>query len=75
MTRLTPSIKNLLSLRKPNAPPVPSLSRLNRVFKETFRDAQAKKAETGWLVAAVSFLYDLHPLTGIKKFNSRHALY
>jgi len=31
-----------------------TLSRLDRVFKETFRDAQAKKAETGWLVAAVS---------------------
>lgn len=54
MTRLTSSIKHLLSLRKRNLPPMLTLSRLDRVFKETFRDAQAKKAETGWLVAAVS---------------------
>ena len=52
--KLTPSIKHLLSLRRPNPPPGPSLSQLNKVFTETFRDAQAKKAETGWLVAAVS---------------------
>jgi hypothetical protein len=52
--KLTPRIKHLLSLRKPNPPPVPCRSRLNKVFTETFRDAQVKRAETGWLVAAVS---------------------
>lgn len=51
--RLTPAIKHLLTLRSPNALPSPPVSQLNRIFTDTFRDAKAKKAETGWLVAAV----------------------
>ena len=51
--KLTPNLKHLLTLRNPNVLPSPSLPQLNRVFTKTFRDAQAKKAETGWLVATV----------------------
>jgi hypothetical protein len=51
--KLTPAIKHLLALRSPNALPSPPLAQLNRVFTNTFRDATAKKAETGWLVATV----------------------
>jgi len=54
--KLTPAIKHLLTLRNPNVLPSPSLSQLNRVFTKTFRDAQAKKAETGWLVATTCSL-------------------
>lgn len=54
--RLTPAIKHLLTLRGPNALPSPPLSQLNRVFTDTFHDAKAKKAETGWLVATTCSL-------------------
>jgi len=47
------SIKHLLSLRNPHSWPSPPISKLNEVFKKTFRDAQLKKAETGWLVLTV----------------------
>ncbi len=55
---LTAALKHLLSLRNPKALPSPPLYRLQDVFTKTFRNAQAKKAETGWLVTAVSF-FDL----------------
>lgn len=55
---LTAALKHLLSLRNPKALPSPPLYRLQNVFTKTFRNAQAKKAETGWLVTAVSF-FDL----------------
>lgn len=51
--KLSPAIKHLLTLRSPNALPSPPLAQLNRVFTNTFREATAKKAETGWLVATV----------------------
>ncbi|KAJ3514572.1 hypothetical protein NLJ89_g2302 [Agrocybe chaxingu] len=54
--KLTPNIKHLLTLRSPNVLPSPSLRQLDRVFTNTFRDAQAKKAETGWLVATTCSL-------------------
>ncbi|KAF8205137.1 hypothetical protein BJ912DRAFT_803329, partial [Pholiota molesta] len=54
--KLTPAIKHLLALRSPNALPSPPLAQLNRVFTNTFRDATAKKAETGWLVATTCSL-------------------
>ncbi|KAF9452041.1 hypothetical protein P691DRAFT_805852 [Macrolepiota fuliginosa MF-IS2] len=47
---LPPAVKHLLALRNPQSYPSPPLSRLNEVFTKTFRDAQHKKAETGWLV-------------------------
>jgi len=51
--KLTPAIKHLLTLRSPNVLPSPPLSQLNRVFTDTFREAKARRAETGWLVATV----------------------
>ncbi|KAH6915254.1 hypothetical protein BKA70DRAFT_1258468 [Coprinopsis sp. MPI-PUGE-AT-0042] len=54
--RLTPSLKHLLTLRNPQGPPSPSVHRLNSVFAKTYRNAQEKKAETGWLVLATSTL-------------------
>ncbi|KAH9482863.1 Dol-P-Man:Man(5)GlcNAc(2)-PP-Dol alpha-1,3-mannosyltransferase [Psilocybe cubensis] len=54
--KLSSAIKHLLSLRSPNALPSPSLGQLNKVFTTTFRDAQAKNAETGWLVATTCTL-------------------
>lgn len=53
--KLTPNIRQLLSPRKPGSFASP-LPRLNQVFTKTFQDAQTKRAETGWLVAAVSVL-------------------
>ncbi|KXN86344.1 Dol-P-Man:Man(5)GlcNAc(2)-PP-Dol alpha-1,3-mannosyltransferase [Leucoagaricus sp. SymC.cos] len=47
---LPPSIKHLLSLRNPHSYPGPPLLKLNAIFTKTYRDAQLKKAETGWLV-------------------------
>jgi len=52
--KATPAIKHLLTLRSPNVLPSPPLSQLNKVFNSTYRSAQSKRAETGWLVAAVS---------------------
>lgn len=54
---LPPAVKHLLTLRNPHAYPSPSLPKLNQVFTKTLRDAQLKKAETGWLVLTVSFLF------------------
>ncbi|KDR83535.1 hypothetical protein GALMADRAFT_235739 [Galerina marginata CBS 339.88] len=54
--KLSPAIKHLLTLRAPNVLPSPPLAHLNQVFTKTFRDAQAKKAETGWLVATTCTL-------------------
>lgn len=53
VARLTPALKHLLTLRSPNVLPSPPLGQLNALFTKTFRDAQARKAETGWLVLAV----------------------
>ncbi|XP_006460168.1 hypothetical protein AGABI2DRAFT_135421 [Agaricus bisporus var. bisporus H97] len=47
---LPPAVKHLLSLRNPQSYPSPPLQKLNDAFTKTFRDAQLKKAETGWLV-------------------------
>ncbi|KAF8165149.1 hypothetical protein B0H34DRAFT_225502 [Crassisporium funariophilum] len=54
--KLTPTLKHLLTLRNPNVLPSPPLAQLNKVFTNTFRDAKAKKAETGWLVATTCTL-------------------
>jgi len=54
--KLTPALKHLLTLRSPNVLPSPPLTQLNRVLTKTFRDAQTKKAETGWLVATTCTL-------------------
>ena len=57
MVKLTPRIRHILGLRTPNPAPGPPLSQLNKVFTETFRDAETKRAESGWLVAAVSLVF------------------
>jgi len=54
--KLTPAIKQLLTLRSPNVLPSPPLTQLNRLFAKTFQDAKIKKAETGWLVATTCTL-------------------
>ncbi|KAI0269223.1 hypothetical protein BC834DRAFT_820386 [Gloeopeniophorella convolvens] len=47
---LPPAVKQLLTLRNPDAYVGPSLSRLNHLFKTTYADARLKGATTGWLV-------------------------
>jgi hypothetical protein len=54
---LSPTIKQLLTLRNPHPLPSPPFSHLSRVLARTFNDAKEKKAETGWLVLTVSFLF------------------
>ncbi|KAF8803705.1 hypothetical protein BYT27DRAFT_7170917 [Phlegmacium glaucopus] len=54
--KLSPAIKQLLTLRSPNVLPSPPLAQLNRVLTKTFRDAKVRKAETGWLVATTCTL-------------------
>lgn len=54
--RLTPSLKHLLTLRKPHALPSPPIGQLNNLFAKTFQDAQARKAETGWLALTTTTL-------------------
>jgi hypothetical protein len=51
--KLSPVIKQLLTLRSPNALPSPPLTKLLGVFTDTFNDAKERKAETGWLVLTV----------------------
>ncbi|KAF8897354.1 hypothetical protein BD779DRAFT_1490375 [Infundibulicybe gibba] len=60
VAHLPPSIKQLLKLRGPNALPSPPLAKLNGVLASTFRDAQSKKAETGWLVLTTCTLLTSH---------------
>ena len=50
---LPPTVKYLLTLRKPGLPLAPSFTKLHPVLKSTFEDAQRKKATTGWLTLAV----------------------
>lgn len=51
---LPPAVKQLLKLRNPQCRPTPPFSRLDAVLQSTFQEAQAKKAENGWLTLAVS---------------------
>ncbi|GJE84662.1 hypothetical protein PsYK624_007380 [Phanerochaete sordida] len=46
---LPPTVKHLLTLRNPNLPAAPPISKLSAVLRSTFDDARTKKAETGWL--------------------------
>ncbi|KIJ56557.1 hypothetical protein M422DRAFT_22717 [Sphaerobolus stellatus SS14] len=54
MVKLPLSIKHLLTLRKPNANPSPSIERLHGVFTSTLREATQHAAQDGWLVLATS---------------------
>ncbi len=54
MVKHIPStIKQLLSLRNPDAFVVPSASRLDYLFDQTHTDARLKGAGIGWLVLTV----------------------
>ncbi|KZT72593.1 hypothetical protein DAEQUDRAFT_809035 [Daedalea quercina L-15889] len=56
VAHLPPAVKQLLALRNPHSFPGPPVSRLNDVLTRTFRDAQQKKAEKGWLTLATCTL-------------------
>ncbi|KAI0692654.1 hypothetical protein BC835DRAFT_1356381 [Cytidiella melzeri] len=46
---LPPVIKHLLTLRNPLLPPPPPVSKLGQILTTTYKDAQRKNAEKGWL--------------------------
>ncbi|KAL0949616.1 hypothetical protein HGRIS_009661 [Hohenbuehelia grisea] len=83
---LPPAVKPLLALRNPHALPSPPLPQLHALFRNTFRDAQAKKAETGWLVlttcslltanrpSAVGHLYRFVTRTDANNISSRRGV-
>lgn len=78
VAHLTPSIKHLLTLRNPKVLPSPSLSKLSNVFTSTFADAQAKKAETGWLVLTTCSLLTLNRPSAVGhlyRFVTRSSLH
>ncbi|KAF9246947.1 hypothetical protein BU15DRAFT_57891 [Melanogaster broomeanus] len=53
---LPPVVKQLLTLRNPNAWPSPPLERLHRVFTSTLNEAKQRNAENGWLVLSTCTL-------------------
>lgn len=53
---LPPVIKQLLTLRNPEAWPSPPIERLNNVFARTLNEAKQLNAETGWLVLSTCTL-------------------
>ena len=68
---LPPSIKQLLSLKNPDAYLGPSVTRLNRLFQKTYADATLKGAETGWLVLTVSITNAISTLAMSMQTNFR----
>ncbi|KAH7887914.1 hypothetical protein F5I97DRAFT_922286 [Phlebopus sp. FC_14] len=53
---LPPVVKQLLTLRNPNAWPSPPLDRLHGVFASTLNEAKRRNAENGWLVLSTCTL-------------------
>jgi hypothetical protein len=51
---LGPVIKQLLTLRNPEAWPSPPAEQLHRVFTSTLNEARQRNAENGWLVLSAS---------------------
>lgn len=51
---LPPTVKQLLTLRHPQLPPAPPVSKLSAVLRSTYDDARTKRAENGWLTLAAS---------------------
>lgn len=51
---LPPAVKQLLTLRNPQLPLAPPVSKLSAVLRSTFEDARTRKAETGWLTLTAS---------------------
>ncbi|KAI0346749.1 hypothetical protein BDW22DRAFT_1350999 [Trametopsis cervina] len=83
---LPPAIKQLLTLRNPHLPPVPPLSKLGAVLSETFKDAERKRAERGWLTlttctlltanvpSSVGYLYKFATRANAENGASRKSL-
>lgn len=77
VAHLPPSIKHLLTFRKPGALPSPPLSQLNRLFDKTFREAQSRKAETGWLALTTCTLLTVNRPSAVGhlyRFVTRNSL-
>ncbi|KAF8559003.1 hypothetical protein OG21DRAFT_1503459 [Imleria badia] len=53
---LPPVVKQLLTLRNPEAWPNPPVERLHRVFTSTLNEARQRNAENGWLVLSTCTL-------------------
>ena len=51
---LAPAVKQLLTLRNPDAWPSPPVETLHRVFTSTLNEARQRNAENGWLVLSAS---------------------
>jgi len=49
VAHLPPVVKQLLTQRNPHSFPGPPVAKLNDILTRTFRDAQQKKVEKGWL--------------------------
>lgn len=47
------ALKHILTLRSPSALASPGLSKLAPILGKTLREAEAHKAENGWLAVAV----------------------
>ncbi|KAI9466775.1 hypothetical protein BJY52DRAFT_1103197, partial [Lactarius psammicola] len=62
---LPPSVKQLLTLRNPDAYLGPSVTRLNSLFQKTYADATLKGAETGWLVLTTCTLLTANVPTSV----------
>ncbi|CCM01697.1 uncharacterized protein FIBRA_03761 [Fibroporia radiculosa] len=56
VAHLPPVVKQLVSLRNPHSFPGPPVSKLNSILSSTFKDAQTKKVEKGWLTLATCTL-------------------
>ncbi|KAG2146641.1 hypothetical protein DEU56DRAFT_147859 [Suillus clintonianus] len=57
---LPPAVKQLLTLRNPDAWPSPSLGRLHNVFNRTLNEAKQRNAENGWLVLSTCTLLTIN---------------
>ncbi|KAH7920269.1 hypothetical protein BV22DRAFT_1040026 [Leucogyrophana mollusca] len=62
---LPPVVKQLLTLRNPDAYPSPPLGRLHSVFRSTFDEARRRNAENGWLVLSTCTLLTVNRPTSV----------
>ncbi|KAF7797532.1 hypothetical protein EIP86_008732 [Pleurotus ostreatoroseus] len=83
---LPPVIKQLLTLRNPHLPPAPPVAKLSAVLQSTYKDAQSKSAERGWLTlstctlltanypSSVGYLYKFATRTTADDVSTRRSL-
>ncbi|KAI0770792.1 hypothetical protein BC629DRAFT_1583376 [Irpex lacteus] len=83
---LPPVVKQLLTLRNPGLPPAPPVSKLSAVLTSTFKDAQERRAEKGWLTlttctlltanvpSSVAYLYKFATRTNPEDGSTRKSL-